>query len=132
MPDDGWCKLEYLEDEDKWWCRVCDPHKRYLLRLNAKRECGMVSGRRPAAVRHEMPPLATQAWNLATAMVDFVADGCKTVDADEYRRRLEICDGCEYRKRNRCSQCGCTLSLKARGRAFRCPMGYWEQVEIEN
>ncbi len=72
-----------------------------------------------------MPPLREQAWNLVRSLADFVADGCKTVSEDQYRQRLEICDGCDQRRGNRCRQCGCRLSLKARGRAFRCPLSKW-------
>ncbi len=72
-----------------------------------------------------MPPLRRQAWNLARSFADFVADGCKMVSTAQYRQRLEICDGCSERRANRCQLCGCRLSLKARGRAFRCPAGKW-------
>lgn len=75
-----------------------------------------------------MPSLARQAWNLAQSLADFVADGCKTVPAELYRLRLEICDTCEERQGNRCTKCGCRLSLKARGRAFRCPINKWPEV----
>jgi len=72
-----------------------------------------------------MPSLRRQAWNLATSLAAFVSDGLKLVDADEYKRRLEICDGCDRRSGGRCSKCGCNLAIKARGRAFRCPLGKW-------
>jgi hypothetical protein len=71
------------------------------------------------------PPLAQQMWNLARSLADFVADGCKTVDEEQYRQRLEICDACRYRRDNRCMKCGCFLSMKARGRAFKCPVRLW-------
>ena len=74
------------------------------------------------------PPLLRQAWNLATSLADFVADGCQTVTTQEYRQRLEICDACEQRRGNRCLKCGCRLSLKARGRAFQCPEGKWPDI----
>ncbi len=74
------------------------------------------------------PPLHQQAWNLAKSLADFVADGCQTLSEEQYRRRLEICDACELRRGNRCTKCGCRLSLKARGRAFQCPMGKWPEV----
>ena len=78
----------------------------------------------------EKPPsLARQAWNLAQALADFAADGCHTVAEDEYRRRLETCDACDHRRANRCLKCGCRLSLKARGRAFKCPEGKWPAVD---
>ncbi|NUQ61893.1 MAG: hypothetical protein HUU20_05370 [Pirellulales bacterium] len=74
------------------------------------------------------PSLPRQAWNLASALAGFVADGCRTVTAEEYRRRLEVCDACGERRGDRCLKCGCRLSLKARGRAFRCPLGKWEEL----
>jgi hypothetical protein len=74
------------------------------------------------------PPLAKQAWNLVRSLADFVADGCKTVTADQYRQRLEICDACDQRRDNRCMKCGCRLSLKARGRAVKCPLEKWPSV----
>jgi hypothetical protein len=75
------------------------------------------------------PSLPRKAWNLAASLVAFVTDGCKTVDREEYERRLAICDGCVppdgYRTGNYCAGCGCRLSLKARGRAFKCPEEKW-------
>jgi hypothetical protein len=79
----------------------------------------------PSSSPRKPPPLPRQAWNLARSLADFVADGCRTVTPDEYRRRLEICDACDHRRANRCLKCGCRLSLKARGRAFQCPEGKW-------
>ncbi len=85
---------------------------------------------RPSRPRgRRFPPLSRQAWNLAGALADFVADGCKTVSPQQYGSRLEICDGCQLRRGNRCLRCGCRLSLKARGRAFRCPDGKWPEIE---
>ena len=74
------------------------------------------------------PSLARQAWNLAQSLADFVADGCTTVSEEQYRQRLEICDACDQRRDNRCMQCGCRLSLKVRGRVFRCPLDKWPDV----
>jgi peroxiredoxin len=76
------------------------------------------------------PRLARQAWNLAQAMVEFVADGAKTLTEEQYSHRLEICDTCDRRQGNRCMECGCYLKVKARGRAFKCPVGKWPEVEI--
>ena len=76
----------------------------------------------------EFPPLHRQAWNLARSLADFVADGLKTLSKEEYEARLKICDACDQRRGNRCLVCGCRLSLKARGRAFQCPLGKWPAV----
>lgn len=77
-----------------------------------------------------LPPLARRAWNLAQSLTHFVSDGCTMVNEEQYRERLEICDTCEYRCKdlNRCQKCGCRLSLKARGRAFKCPVDKWEEI----
>jgi hypothetical protein len=83
-------------------------------------------------IQRRFPGLASQAWNLATALAEFVADGCRTVSAEEYHRRLEICDTCDERRGNRCLKCGCRLSLKARGRAFRCPLDKWPAPPEQN
>lgn len=74
------------------------------------------------------PPLWQQVWSFTAAMAAFVADGCTTVDRTEYARRLSICDACEQRRGSRCLKCGCGLPLKARGRAFRCPLEKWARV----
>ena len=73
------------------------------------------------------PPLVEQVWNFAKAMKDFVADGLQTVSSDEYAARLAVCEECNQRVENRCLLCGCYLSLKARGRAFTCPLEKWPQ-----
>lgn len=75
------------------------------------------------------PSLPRRAWNLTKALLDFVADGARTVDQTTYEKRLTVCDGCEERQGNSCRQCGCRLGLKARGRAFQCPLGRWEESE---
>jgi hypothetical protein len=47
------------------------------------------------------------------------------VDAARYRERLSICDTCDRHSGNRCVECGCWVTLKARGRTFTCPLGRW-------
>jgi len=74
------------------------------------------------------PGLGRQVWNLAASLASFMADGCKTLTKPEYETRLKICDACDQRRGNQCLQCGCRLSLKARGRAFQCPLNKWPRV----
>lgn len=72
------------------------------------------------------PPMwLDKAWNLAGALSAFVADGLRTVDESQYEARLQICNACPQRRHDTCTRCGCRLSLKARGRAFVCPLGKW-------
>lgn len=75
------------------------------------------------------PTLFQQAWNLASSLTDFVADGCETVSSEQYAQRLEICQTCPDRRENHCNVCGCYLKLKAQGRAFTCPVGKWPAVD---
>ena len=75
--------------------------------------------------RNRKPHLLSRVWSLAKSMRAFVNDGMTTVDEAQYQRRLEICDGCNQRWNDDCKICGCRLSLKARGRAFSCPLGSW-------
>jgi len=75
--------------------------------------------------RRAPPRRHQQAWNVTTSLVSFVADRFRTVSRDQYAERLAICDECEERVGNRCLQCGCRLSFKARGRVFQCPLSKW-------
>ena len=71
------------------------------------------------------PSFLKQGWNLAQSLTDFVSDGFRLVSKEQYEERLKVCDTCDSRKGNRCLECGCQLAIKARGRAFRCPLDKW-------
>lgn len=79
----------------------------------------------PPAPVVEFPSVAQRVWDLAGSLRSFVADGLKTVTKEDYAIRLEICESCDQRRGNWCRQCGCFLTLKATGRAFRCPLSKW-------
>ena len=119
MTDEYFCTFERADHLAKphypdgaWQCSKCG----YVSPANAIRQCG------------KGPPKATRmAWNLANSIKDFVADGLRTVDSEEYERRLKICDSCDRRDGNRCMECGCFLALKAKGRVFECPIGKWKK-----
>ena len=87
---------------------------------------------RPAPTETELrqpPPWTRQLWNVAAAVVAFVADGMQTVSREEFAARLAVCDGCPERRGLRCLQCGCRLTLKAQGHAFHCPLGKWPEQD---
>jgi hypothetical protein len=65
-------------------------------------------------------------------MKDFLADGMKLISAEQLEERLGICRSCDQYQENWCRQCGCQLALKARGRAFRCPLNKWPEVTDES
>ncbi len=72
------------------------------------------------------PPLRTQAAGLFDSLAAFVGDGFALVDDAEYRRRLTVSHACDRRVGRRCAECGCWIGVKARGRAFRCPLDRWK------
>lgn len=41
------------------------------------------------------------------------------------KKRMDICNGCDYKRGNRCGKCGCVLSFKTRSINAKCPVGKW-------
>ncbi len=76
------------------------------------------------------PSLVRRGRNFAQAATDFVADGCRTLEDKDYQLRLIICKTCESRNGDYCRECGCKLSLKAKGRVFQCPLGKWPDITL--
>jgi len=82
----------------------------------------------PQIIRNKRPHLLSRVWNLARSLKAFADDGFTTVDKAQYERRMRLCHECPQRWNDDCKICGCRLSLKARGRAFSCPLGRWLAV----
>lgn len=104
--------------------------------LAACRECaagGLFCNKAPTTqptqvMRNKRPHMLTRVWNVTRAMHAFASDGFTTVSETQYQERLRLCDACPHRWNDDCLLCGCRLSLKARGRAFACPIGSWLAV----
>ena len=79
----------------------------------------------------EPPSLARKAAFLAESLLRFGVSGFKTVSAEEYTRRMEICGGCEHRRGLGCMKCGCNLPLKAQGDVWKCDLGLWDIEESQ-
>jgi hypothetical protein len=48
------------------------------------------------------------------------------VTEEQQKQRLDICKKCEYLKKlDRCSKCGCVMSLKTKLKKAKCPIGKW-------
>ena len=73
----------------------------------------------------QIPSIPDRAWNLAKALTAFAVDGCRTVSKATYRIRLQTCAACPRRDDNWCLECGCFLLVKAKGRAWNCPLDKW-------
>ena len=102
-------------------CRACDVRTK---------EC---RNPRPIPLTTEVPArvevsFARQVWNFTTSAAAFISDGLTLVDQPTYAARLAICDTCDRRSENRCAECGCSLTMKAAGRAFACPLGKWNNL----
>lgn len=79
----------------------------------------------------ELPPLLTQATNLAGAVVRHALGGFRKATPAEAESRLEICFQCDRwnkdRENPRCLviECGCFLREKTSWANESCPLGKW-------
>jgi hypothetical protein len=49
------------------------------------------------------------------------------VSEDEYKRRLDICNGCENLSSNFCSKCHCYMPAKAAIKMNACPLNLFDK-----
>lgn len=75
--------------------------------------------------KQALPSKLKQAWNLTKAMATHVAKGRKIALPEVVEERLAICDTCEKRTDDRCSDCGCFIDVKATLETSECPLLYW-------
>jgi hypothetical protein len=78
---------------------------------------------------NEMPSMFKQAKNFATSAVKHIANGAQNVPENLKNARLEICGGCDKLSGDKCSACGCLVSIKAAWASEECPIGKWEQYK---
>ncbi|MFN0055927.1 MAG: DUF6171 family protein [Planctomycetales bacterium] len=71
------------------------------------------------------PTLWRSARNFAQALLRHWGDGCRDVEVECYRERLEACGACPLQRETRCLVCGCRVEIKARWRSETCPAGRW-------
>lgn len=83
-------------------------------------------GSRPSG---SFPPLMTQAKNVvgaASRVVNAAFTGQKIkASPEKVKERQTVCDGCEFKKDNRCTVCGCYWKVKILLESERCPKGFW-------
>jgi len=75
-----------------------------------------------------LPGMGKQALNFAKSAVKHAAGGFEQSTFEEYVERLMWCSSCEYRDKDRCTECGCFVSKKAHWRAEDCPKGKWPKI----
>jgi hypothetical protein len=78
-----------------------------------------------------MPSMTQMIGNLTSSIVNNVASVASgnplTSSDEEAKRRLSICNGCEFfnSQQQRCGKCGCKMAVKTYLRAEKCPVGKW-------
>jgi len=81
------------------------------------------------AKKQKMPSVFKQAKNFATSAAKHVMNRGQNVPENLKNARLEICSGCDKLSGDRCSACGCMVSIKAAWASEECPIGKWERYE---
>lgn len=66
--------------------------------------------------------LAKQAW---TSGIDVAKGKPLLASAEKAAARLEICQGCEFFKQDRCLKCGCFMNAKIHVESAACPINKW-------
>ena len=70
-----------------------------------------------------LPPTIQMAKNFVKAAAKHIADGMEKVTIEQFKARIDVCNKCEYRLKNRCThpKCGCFLDIKAWWKSEDCP-----------
>jgi tRNA(Ile2) C34 agmatinyltransferase TiaS len=80
----------------------------------------------------ELPPFKVMTKNLLGTTKDIIASVARGeemfVEEAVYIDRMNICNGCEFFRRDdkRCTQCGCFMEAKTRFKKTYCPIGKWK------
>lgn len=77
----------------------------------------------------EKATMLGQAANFTKAAAKHVSGGMKEVTFEEYVCRLDKCSDCEFRKKNKCTACGCYLPKKAWWKTEDCPKHKWKKQQ---
>jgi hypothetical protein len=77
-----------------------------------------------------MPSTLQMIKNFGKAVSDEVvaiSNGKKSINEELSKKRIEICNSCEFidKKSKRCTKCGCFLKWKTVWRSQKCPIGKW-------
>lgn len=90
------------------------------------------NGKNPSnSLNKRMPSSIQMAKNLGNSLVRNVqsvaAGNPLKISEAEAKSRLEICKSCEFfnTESQRCTKCGCYMSVKTYLKAEKCPVGKW-------
>ena len=82
--------------------------------------------------KKEFPSLFKQATNFISSSIEHIKTGMETVPEEVKKERLDICNSCEFYRDNRCTQCGCFMTIKAEWAEQECPLKKWLKHERNN
>ena len=76
-----------------------------------------------------MPSLVEMGKNMLETAKNIAAgvikgDGINLTE-EEAKKRLSICESCEFYINSRCSKCGCYMAVKTYLKAANCPVSKW-------
>ena len=54
------------------------------------------------------------------------------VSPELYKARMSVCDGCEFKRENKCLACGCNIPLKGKLKVWSCDLGKWQEVDSQH
>lgn len=78
-----------------------------------------------------MPDAKTMAVNLlqsTKSVVEHLAStGQLMVSEEKAKERIDVCNTCDFYVADyaRCSKCGCSMFVKTKLQAMKCPIGKW-------
>lgn len=72
-----------------------------------------------------------QILSFTQSFIAYLKSGKQEVPPQLYQQRIITCFKCEKRTKDwRCSECGCSLELKAKWATEECPLGKWQKIEL--
>ena len=74
------------------------------------------------------PSLVGRGWAFTMSMLKFAGSRFAQATKEQYSERLEICDPCEFRKKNSCVLCTCYIPAKAVILVAECPKDKWPKL----
>lgn len=63
--------------------------------------------------------------NFSQEALTFVSQGAPIVSQEVYKKRLTICNNCEFLKGSACGKCGCNMAVKCKWGTASCPINKW-------
>lgn len=64
-------------------------------------------------------------YSLKDLAKDTITGSVEFVDQETYKKRINICNICDYNNYRTCTKCGCLVDLKTKLTKACCPMGKW-------